>query len=202
MTTTQKHLLAVRDLTFDGAKTKCIADEMAGKANREHMGKSAAKVEEINKVQQEIKNDPKCECCGYNHTFEKCRLKHLFCNACNQKVHLQRVCPSANSRGNRWQGRGRGRDKPYRGSYSNQYISEEPMVDQHVKDEEEYGFGMYNVRANGKKCEPYIISVKVGGKNIDMQLDTGASRSTISEYNYNMLFPEYNLRDCDFCLRS
>ena len=41
MSRTQRHLLSIRDLTYAVAHDKCIADEMAGKANIEHMVESA-----------------------------------------------------------------------------------------------------------------------------------------------------------------
>ena len=41
MSRTQRHLLSIRELTYSMAHDKCIADEMAGKANIEHMGDSA-----------------------------------------------------------------------------------------------------------------------------------------------------------------
>ena len=49
MSRTQRHLLSIRDLTYVIAYDKCVADEMAGKANREHMGESATG--EASKVQ-------------------------------------------------------------------------------------------------------------------------------------------------------
>ena len=41
MSRTQHDLLSIRDLTYAVARDKCITDEMAGKANIEHMGESA-----------------------------------------------------------------------------------------------------------------------------------------------------------------
>ena len=38
---TQRHPLSIRELTYSMAHDKCIADEMAGKANIEHIGDSA-----------------------------------------------------------------------------------------------------------------------------------------------------------------
>ena len=42
MSRTQRHLLAVRELTFAAARDRCIADELANKANQEHMGEPRA----------------------------------------------------------------------------------------------------------------------------------------------------------------
>ena len=48
MSRTQRNLLSIRNLTYAVAHDKCVADEMAGKANKEHMGESAGG--EVNKV--------------------------------------------------------------------------------------------------------------------------------------------------------
>ena len=41
MSRTQRHLLLIRHLTYTVARGECLADEMAGKANMDHMGESA-----------------------------------------------------------------------------------------------------------------------------------------------------------------
>ena len=41
MSRTQRHLLTVRDLNFHDARTRCVGDEMANIANKEHMGDAA-----------------------------------------------------------------------------------------------------------------------------------------------------------------
>jgi len=49
MSRMQCHLLAVRELTFTAACNWCTADELANKANKEHMGEPVG--EEVNKIQ-------------------------------------------------------------------------------------------------------------------------------------------------------
>ena len=41
MSKTQRYLGSIRELTYSMAHDKCVADEMAGKANIEHMADSA-----------------------------------------------------------------------------------------------------------------------------------------------------------------
>ena len=52
MKKTQCHLLAMRDLSFQTAKDKCVADELAMKANDLHMGAAAKGDVEVNLLQQ------------------------------------------------------------------------------------------------------------------------------------------------------
>ena len=50
MSRTQPHLLAVRELTFTAARDRCIADELANKANKKHMGVSVSEAAKNSKM--------------------------------------------------------------------------------------------------------------------------------------------------------
>lgn len=84
MSRTQRHLLSIRDLTHATAHDKCIADEMAGRVNIEHMGDSAnckaEKVQQVNSgrnVEQSSKRADKCKSCGsIQHRSESCRFRN------------------------------------------------------------------------------------------------------------------------------
>ena len=58
VSTTQRHLHSIKELTYAMAHDKCIADEMAGKANIEHMGDSAnSDAEKVQQVSSRRKED-------------------------------------------------------------------------------------------------------------------------------------------------
>ena len=62
MSRTQHHLLSIRELTYSMAHDKCIADEMEGKANIEHIGDSAnsdAEVQQVSSRRNVEKNSKK-----------------------------------------------------------------------------------------------------------------------------------------------
>ena len=42
--------------------------------------------------------------------------------------------------------------------------------------------------------------MQIGETKLDMELDTGSSKSTISESMYRLHFPQYELTDCGFFL--
>ena len=92
--------LSLRELTYAAAQDKCIADEMAGKANIEHMGDSAIsqadKVQHVNsgcKGEQNSKRADKCKACGsIQHRSESCRFKNATRHHCQKKVHIRPVC--------------------------------------------------------------------------------------------------------------
>ena len=70
MSRTQRHILSIRELTYSMAHDKCIADEMAGKANIEPMGDSAhsdAEVQQVSSrrsVEHNSKRADKYKSCG------------------------------------------------------------------------------------------------------------------------------------------
>ena len=100
MSRTQRHLLSIRELNYAAAHDKCIADEMAGKANIEHMGDSAnstaEKVQHVNSglnVEQNSKRADKCKSCGsIQHQSESCRFRNATCHHCHKKGHIRSVC--------------------------------------------------------------------------------------------------------------
>jgi hypothetical protein len=52
------------------------------------------------------------------------------------------------------------------------------------------------------KVDPYMVRVQIANKNVTMELDTGASRTTISEKVYKNLFSEIPLQNSNMVLRS
>ena len=86
MSRTQRHLLAVRELTFTAAPDRCIADELANKTNKEHMGEpvseAANKLQDINQgngwknTGGRGSNSQRCEACRSKaHGFDVCKFK-------------------------------------------------------------------------------------------------------------------------------
>lgn len=50
--------------------------------------------------------------------------------------------------------------------------------------------------------KPSVVSVQLGKANVTMEIDTGASRSTVSQYVYNTLLNDFPLQNTDVTLRS
>ena len=100
VSTTQRHLLSIKELTYSMAHDKCIADEMAGKANIEHMGDSAntdtEKVQLVysrRNVEPNSKRAAKCKSCGsMQHGSQSCRFKNATCHHCQKKGHIHPIC--------------------------------------------------------------------------------------------------------------
>ena len=98
MSRTPRHLLSIRELTYSMAHDKCIADEMAGKANIEHMEDSAysdAEVQQVSfrrNVEPNSKRADKCKSCGSTqHVSDSCRFKNATCHNCRKKGHIRPI---------------------------------------------------------------------------------------------------------------
>ena len=97
MSRMQRHLLAAGERAdLHG----CIVDELANKANKEHMGEPVS--EEVNKIQDlnhgnvqkstggRRSNSQQCEACGSKgHGFNVCKFKTATCHHCHQKDHMR-----------------------------------------------------------------------------------------------------------------
>ena len=218
MARAQRQLLTVRDLTFSAAKERCSADEMAVKASQDHMG--AVSSEDTNrlavykgnpgrggsrprptKAAQEAGNVEPCKCCGGKHPSEECKFKNATCYGCRKTGHLRSVCRSVNRKFN-------SQSKVHSVQSDSQDMHghmPESEVSVEAADLSEAAFGLYNVdsRPIGRLTSvPYKVQVKIKDKTLVMELDTGASRSTVSENIYKKLLNSYPLYDCKIQLHS
>lgn len=87
-------------------------------------------------------------------------------------------------------------------SVSNENPSEFYLVTEVTpKDLEVEEYGMYGVYKKGTKS-PYKVTVKVEDKCIEMEIDTGVARSTVSEQIYCDHMSKYPLVACNLTMHS
>lgn len=215
MARTQRHLLSYRNLTFTIAREACTADELAGKANKEYMGDSVPV--ETNRVHQSPKpknygqakkpsynkrhkeksgtntsaNDSSvCFRCGAKHSPSSCKYIDATCHGCGKQGHIRPVCKS-------------GKSVPKSG-FSKQKVNSVTGVTasdtSQATGDSSNGYGLYTTV--GGAMEPYKVQIVVGGEVILMELDTGASRSTVDEGVYKNILSKYPLYDSDIKLSS
>ena len=234
MSHTQRRLLAMRDLTFQQARERCVADELAGKANKEHMGEATNKEhmgEATHKVsssypkrfggryqgksqgrkgptptssQQDSGDSTMCMSCGSSkHARASCKFRDAVCHHCNRKGHIKSVC----------QTRLQNKDKTVNCVDSGSESEDEVYNSYHVQegavsDPNTEGFGLYrtdtevSVERRKHVIAPYTVTVNIGKARVIMEIDTGATRSTVSEQVYRSKLSEYKLRNAGIILRS
>ena len=173
----QCKLLAETDLTFEKAFKIAKAAETAEKEARDlHDSPAAQPVHVIkgtrsNKHAQRAQTLPQgksvlpiCYRCGAKHKATECRFKEAECNFCKKKGHIAKVCHS--------------RLKQKSGTH------QMPAED----DTEPLEYSLFHTQSSNRS-PPILITLKVNGADLTMELDTGATLSLISENTYKKIFP-------------
>ena len=78
------------------------------------------------------------------------------------------------------------------------------MYEDSTKSEDAEGFGLYRTGTDSMAVKPYVVSVQLGNATytVNREVDTGASRSTVSQYVYNTLSTDFPLQNTDVTLRN
>ena len=224
MSKAQRTLLTVRNLTFKEAKDKCIAEELAAKATKEYvgLGEEVALENKVTsrprpKVQQErdghlafkFSGRPNCKCCGSaNHKSENCRFKQAVCHNCNKRGHIKYACTFGGSLAKPSLRKGRPTTSMHTleenegeiRSLSRPEVTKGEVTVEFEEDCET--FGIYNTFDESEKPEPYFVRVNIANCNINMELDTGATFSTVNEFLYRKYLCKFPLRETKVTLRS
>lgn len=201
MEKTHAYFLTQKNLTFQSAKEKALADEMASRASKEHtqstrgitstdgqMTGTTHKVYQRRPQKQSQKQEKQCPHCGRrNHESNDCKFKNAKCHKCGVLGHIKPVCKS--------------KSKSQHKS-NTKYVNEECVsenVDECYDSSEQVSFGMYNVQSDTVK--PYTVSLNVNGSNVEFELDSGSTRTVIDENMYQQHFQDCNLQNSDVILR-
>lgn len=153
---------------------------------RIHQVEVVSEVKSSNKVST---NCTKCkdECfrCGGAHDCSTCKFAMAECHLCGNIGHIQRKCKLSDTQKNksgrdeamsqsapRYFGKGKKRGRPQKANYVSAEDSGEVYTIFHLKN---------------SKSTPYTVNIELGGKSENMQIDTGASVSILSETTYNSI---------------
>lgn len=120
-----------------------------------------------------------CKFCGKSrHNFSNCRYKSYKCNLCHKKGYLSRVCT----------------------------IKQKSSSNHFLKDKEgsrlsEVISNMFLLSNVDKIVDPIMVQIEIEGKKLNVEIDTGASRSIIPESIYKKLFSDCKLESTPVRLR-
>ena len=134
-----------------------------------------------------------CYRCGAtDHLANSCRFKDATCHKCKKRGHIARVCRSGGSRGRPQSQPGGER----RGATHNvQETSPSSYPEEH--------FTMFQVtEPQPHSRQPIIVQMEVQGKQLPMELDTGAAVSIISSITKNQMFPTEQLHNTSTVLTT
>ena len=175
----QRRLLAEQDLSFAKALEISQAMEAADRNARE-LGKVSA-----NGLVQAVSNGRSqrgggaphtltCYRCGGKHPSDKCCFKDSECHHCGKKGHIAKVCRSK---------------KRENAKHPCSHSTQEKARTHHVAGEESEDMTESILTVPGQRADPITVTVQVNHANLEMEVDTGASVSLISEATYEQLWP-------------
>ena len=187
----QQRFLQEAKLPYDKALSKALAAETAVKDSK-RLQESAQNVEKpplepvnekpaIHRVGRSTRSpnkrttqskppaDGDCYRCGGKHQASKCKFKDYECHFCKKKGHLASVCRKKQA-----QNKTKPREQTNR-------IDEESSAD----DDDDQEYALYRVSSGSSK--PILVPVTLDGVHMEMELDTGASVSLVSEETFRQL---------------
>jgi hypothetical protein len=138
-------------------------------------------IHRINNV-EDNQQSSRSECfrCGEKHAPNSCKFRELKCFNCDKIGHIAKVCRSTR-RGIKQAEFPQRRETGSRGKREQE--TEVKMVNAQSAQVEEYS--LYNTREKTKD-KSISIDVELGGQPIKMELDTGATKTIISEEKYRV----------------
>ena len=186
----QRRLLAESALTYKTAFEIAQSWETAG-TNTKDLQRSQASNATVNRVgrtEQPAKqpqasgnsNSP-CSRCGGQHLATHCKYKESKCHFCQKKGHLARVCQTKQRSSNKGQGKSpRQPGRTHLVESTHQLSGDEPDT-----------YSLFTVTSSSGR--PLLVTVNIHSTTLDMEVDTGASRSLVSEMTYNKLKKQTDL---------
>jgi hypothetical protein len=176
----QEKLLTIKDLTLKKAIEAAVAMETAYQDAREirhSQGSDTAR--DVNLNQLSGRKEKECYRCGSKtHMADGCPFKTKDCFRCGKVGHISRTCRSEKK------GRTGGDGKAKVFQVANCGDSEES-----VEDMADIGrldsWSLYPLTGGRSGRDPIVVSVVMNGKDVPMELDTGAAVSVMSSSCYN-----------------
>ena len=124
-----------------------------------------------------------CYRCGRtNHDATKCRFIDATCNHCDKKGHISPACRSKQLN----------RKQPIA-----KHQTQTKYVANNSEDEE-----FYLNKVGSQSVKPILVQLEIGGVNLDMELDTGAAYTIISERTRKSFFSKLKVRPSSIRLKT
>ena len=172
----QRHLLAEPDLNYKKVCELVLAFEAADKSAQELQAKSSS----VNFVKPNKDRSSKpivCHRCGGPHKAPECTFQKAKCHKCGKVGHIAKVC--------------RSRAKPQKSTAAKAPQQQHSLqLDELSSDSESEcpEYGMHNVTVG--HSDPIVATIEINNSNLQMEIDTGASRSIVGENTFKQLWPE------------
>ena len=129
---------------------------------------------DIHQISQGVIKSNDCFRCGGKHNPNSCRFKEAECFYCKKKGHMMRVCRKK-AKSNTTSVR------KMMGEYATNNVEEEESNE--VENNEV--FNLYHLGV--KRIPPITVEMEINGSHVQMEVDTGASLSVMSENMFEKL---------------
>ena len=140
-----------------------------------------------------------CYRCGRtNHRSDECKFRQSTCNACGKTGHIAPVCRGKPKAANGKPGSTR---KHGAKKYTKTHMVDNAQELPSSSDGSDNEFQLYRV---GKSAltDQIIVPLTLNGQQLDMEVDTGAALSIISEATQQRLFPMEMIHPTDVILKT
>ena len=201
----QKLLLSQTDLTYERAVEIALSAETAAQSMRElgSRPESAPSGRHIPLVVHRTSTSGAsptgsssqtsltCYHCGLRgHTSSRCKVnKDIVCHHCRKRGHMQRACKS--------------KSKPPLSKTKKPKSVAQVQGEEKEEEEEPDDFTLQMVMSLRKSdAPPILVKVKLDDCPVDMEVDTGAAISLMSESTFNTLWPRRSLQPSSVRLQA
>ncbi|XP_062582729.1 uncharacterized protein K02A2.6-like [Saccostrea cucullata] len=191
----QRRLLSEKDLSYEKAVEISLAMEAAAKDATELQSKNRTETRAVNRLHvknrhskpSDKKDRKQCyRCNGNGHVAQDCRFKDTVCHNCHKRGHIQKACRSKPTTPR----------KPIQRKKTVNFVaddSQDPSDDNYIA----------SLELNNLARKDIIwIQLKINGKTMKMELDTGSAVSVMAKGEFREKFGNLNLKTPDITLRT
>ncbi|XP_037528475.1 uncharacterized protein LOC119405707 [Rhipicephalus sanguineus] len=177
----QQRLFAEKDLTFQRALDLALSSESASKQQRGLKGAtSSAEVHKTSQSKKESKHSAqqrRCYRCDGWHEADTCKFRIAQCRFCSKKGHIENACISRKKKNKE------GNLNARQGTHM---VNAQPVCDDLEDTDRCYDLHAVSGR---QPCPKFLVDVKVEGRPLKVEVDTGAACSLINEATYHQTWP-------------
>ena len=197
----QQQLPSEKDLTLTKALRIAYSMESAASYSKsilQHQatGNNSESVHSLGRTRDNPGRD--CyRCGGTKHAAETCPFKDAECYYCHKKGHTVRKCHQKKQNDEKTR-LAMKRAPPRKPIHQLEAEQEENIYKETVEQ-----LDMFNLyKLEGSRVKPLFVNANIEGKTIQMEVDTGASMSVISEKIFHKCIPELTIQPSNLKLKT
>ena len=188
----QRRLLSETTLTYQKALEIARGMESADKETKALKSPDPA-IKKLGTRSQRPRAFQSCYRCGRsNHKPADCKFKEAQCYLCGKTGHIAPVCQSKSLQSREGREQHHGTTKTHHLQDDEQSSDDAPSSDSE--------FLLYKV--GSRSSDPISVPMRLNGKELAMEVDTGAALSVISESTRQSVFPEEPLHPSKLILKT